>query len=268
VKSRHGVAWALPAWGVCFILFVGGVQAQPAYLCREPLGLPDADGDGVRDACDCAAADPNAFWIPSEVETLTVPSASTVVWDGLPISPGSNLTYDVLRGDLSDFKAGGLGTEVCLADDVAATTAPAGTDPPSGRVWFLLVRANNRCGGGPFADGQVHSACTLPGATPPPAIGRVRGEANGLDYVLSWPAEPAASTYAVYRIGPGVASERYGDCVASGLITTTWTDVGVLNGSPPTALTYIVVARNAGGESALGWDGLGRPRLRLSAPCP
>ena len=74
----------MPAWAFCFILSGPAAQAQPAYLCSEPLGLPDADGDGVRDACDCASADPNAFWLPSEVETLTVPSSSTVVWDGCP----------------------------------------------------------------------------------------------------------------------------------------------------------------------------------------
>jgi hypothetical protein len=126
--------------------------------CR--IALPDADGDGVPDASDCAPGDPAAWAVPGEASDLTMsgsPGQTTLRWN-TPASPGGSVVYyDVLRSPL----AGDFSAPACVAKDITANTAADAALPA--KLLYYLVRAKNRCGAnlGARSDGapRVAGAC-------------------------------------------------------------------------------------------------------------
>jgi len=119
--------------------------------------FPDADADGVADACDCAPSQAGAYGLPVEVPTLRVTgaAATTLGWDSQAPTGGSATSYTVVTGDLSALRAsGGFGVACTLAEGLGAPEAvdprPA---PAAGSAFYYLARASNACGNGSFGRG-------------------------------------------------------------------------------------------------------------------
>lgn len=116
------------------------------------LGNPeqtDADGDLAGDDCDCAPLDPAAQLPPGEVDGLVVTGGSPAFlgWNALP-GGASGLTYDVVRGALSDVRTlPGLGSLGCF-DSALTSTAGSDDEPmPVGDGFIYFVRAVDVCAG-------------------------------------------------------------------------------------------------------------------------
>src|SRR5262249_4969024 len=125
------------------------------------VGAPDADGDGVPDASDCAPADPTAWAVPSEALNLRFPGPPPLTqlqWNA-PATPGGTVVlYDLLRSTVkNDFSAA-----TCLASGVTATSASDATAPTAG--FFYLVRSRNVCGGtlGNASNGTPRTGVSCP----------------------------------------------------------------------------------------------------------
>jgi hypothetical protein len=82
-------------------------------------------------------------------------------WDPAPLAT----SHDVLRGLFAEWPVGpahGDTSEVCLADDLAATSLSDADDPPQGTGFWYLVRGENACGDG------TYGLQYLPGLEPAP----------------------------------------------------------------------------------------------------
>ena len=245
------------------------VFALHPYVCDNPFDISagDADADGVTDACDCDPNDASVFWVPPEVSGLTVDLSGTFAWSDLSLFAGAGLSYDVVKGNVADLRAGVQTTEVCAAEDWSVASFLDTQTPPQNTIWFYVVRGNHSCAAGSFAGDRVHAACQLPPNSPPPPVAGVEGHAAGPDVTVAWRATPGAVDYAIYRVDPS-ASERHGDCLVSGLTASSFTDVNALAGSRPQAVSYYVVGRNGFGESSLGSNGSGQQIFRSGTSCP
>lgn len=115
------------------------------------MTLPESDGDGVVDACDCAPADGAAFDGPSEVSGDAFPSKETYTWASLATITGPGTVYDVARGTISQLRAdGGFGAATCQSSGQATVTYSDVQTPPADDVFYYLVRARNACGTGSY----------------------------------------------------------------------------------------------------------------------
>lgn len=135
--------------------------ANDAAQVSTTIGAPDADGDGVPDASDCAAGDPAVWAIPGEATSVRFPTpgdTATLQWTA-PAAPGGTLLrYDLLRSaSKSDFSAA-----ACVASGLTATTAADATAPAS--ALYYLVRSRNACGGnlGAGSNGVPRSGAACP----------------------------------------------------------------------------------------------------------
>ena len=112
---------------------------------------PDADGDGVENSGDCAPLDASAFAVPGEVTGVRlVRGPLTLNWS--VVAGGTGTVYDILAGRLENLPVdpGSDGTEACLADGVAGTSISVSDPFPVGRGFWYLVRAGNGCGIGTY----------------------------------------------------------------------------------------------------------------------
>jgi subtilisin family serine protease len=127
---------------------------------------PDGDGDGIADACDCAAANGGAFDHPSEVTGMAYASDSVFTWSSMATSSGSGTVYDLLRGDLTGLRNGDpVALATCLATGVTATAYEDLSSPASNGAYYYLVGARNACGKGGFgadSEGIARSHLTCP----------------------------------------------------------------------------------------------------------
>jgi glucose/arabinose dehydrogenase len=159
-------------------LYVVSLTNGAIYRIGPKAGaVPDADRDGVGDACDCAPSDSAAFALPSEVLRLRVRGGSptTFGWDAQAAVAGSGTTSTVVSGDLVALRAErGFASACTLASGLdipqATETRP---DPPVGSGYYYLVRAANDCGAGTFGDGSgsPDPRDALDAASPPPCAG-------------------------------------------------------------------------------------------------
>jgi hypothetical protein len=130
-------------------------------IARHPASAPaDGDGDGVADAIDCAAADPEAWFLPGGATDLrfSAGSASMLQWTA-PLEPGGrSLRYDFLRSGRADDWSGGT----CLASGLTVTTTADPAIPTT--AFYYLVRTRNACGAnlGVRSDGAPRSAPACP----------------------------------------------------------------------------------------------------------
>jgi serine protease AprX len=128
--------------------------------------LPDTDGDGIADACDCATADAGAYDAPAEVEGLAFGGDKAAFsWESLARADGDGTAYDHLRGDLSDLRGGGsIAAAACLSPASTATSLTDTATPAAGVGFYYLVQARNACGSGGWGDAsdgtpRSHVAC-------------------------------------------------------------------------------------------------------------
>jgi aldose sugar dehydrogenase len=139
-------------------LYIVSLFSGTVYRIGPKAGaFPDADGDGVDDACDCAPTDPGSFAPPVEVPRLRVSgtTAPSILWDSQAANAGPGTTYTVVTGNLAALRADGGFASACTLRQ--GSTIPEFTDaranPPAGSGYYYLVRAENACGSGTFGDG-------------------------------------------------------------------------------------------------------------------
>jgi subtilisin family serine protease len=127
---------------------------------------PDGDGDGIANACDCAAADGGVYDAPPEVTGLSLAAdKATLTWASLSREAGTGTVYDVIAGDLDALRTSRtIAAAFCLE---SAGTSNASSDTqvlPPGTGRYYLIQARNTCGLSGFgADSngtaRVHSNC-------------------------------------------------------------------------------------------------------------
>lgn len=115
-----------------------------------PPALPDTDGDGWKDACDCDPTDATSFAIPADVTGLVWSSRSQFEWESGAALWGSSTHYDVASGELDDVATPWPSNyDLCVASGIAITRTQETTPlPAGGAARFFLVRATNPCGTG------------------------------------------------------------------------------------------------------------------------
>ncbi|HKQ61222.1 MAG TPA: PQQ-dependent sugar dehydrogenase [Candidatus Polarisedimenticolaceae bacterium] len=153
-------------------LYVTSLAPNPSVIRIAPLAgsFPDADGDLVDNACDCAPGDVGAFAPPVEVPRLRVSGRSPLGlgWNAQRGTAGSGTKYAVVSGSLAALHSGGLATSCTLAANLAL---PRDDDtraaPPAGDGYFYLVRASNSCAAATFGAGRTALDAALPPACPP-----------------------------------------------------------------------------------------------------
>ncbi|HEX6853194.1 MAG TPA: S8 family serine peptidase [Candidatus Polarisedimenticolaceae bacterium] len=121
---------------------------------------PDADADGIADACDCAAANGGAYDAPAEAGGIRFDTKSALAWDALAREAGNGTVYDLVRGDLADLRAAGsIAASICQgpATTAATRTDPATPAPEAG--FYYLVQARNACGVGGWGAGRTRGTC-------------------------------------------------------------------------------------------------------------
>lgn len=119
--------------------------------------FPDADADGVDDACDCGATDPFAYAAPGAIprqRILGVPP-HTNFWDDRTGAFGPGTTTTIVSGLAADLRTQGGYAGACdLAVGVAGTSfVDPRPDPAPGQAYYYLMAPRNSCGNGTFGDG-------------------------------------------------------------------------------------------------------------------
>jgi hypothetical protein len=125
------------------------------------IHLPDGDGDGIADVCDCATAASGTFDVPGDTENLAFGAdKATLTWESWSLPAGSGTVYDAVRGDLENLRATGtIAAASCLgAPGTSASTTDA-TVPAAGAGLYYVVQARNACGAGGWGGGSAHAAC-------------------------------------------------------------------------------------------------------------
>jgi hypothetical protein len=125
------------------------IHYNPTSIVLEILA--DLDGDGVRNLSDCAPLDPTAWSLPAEVAGVVFgANQQTLSWGSLAAQAGPALTYDLMRGLISQQPVGGGAAETCLAPDTGATQSTDASIPAIGAGLYYLVRGTNVCGVGTY----------------------------------------------------------------------------------------------------------------------
>lgn len=127
---------------------------------------PDGDGDGIADACDCAASDGGAYDAPPPVSGLVLGAdKTTLTWGSLSREAGNGTIYDVIAGDLDGLRSSGLiAAASCVASAGTANSISDGQIPAAGSGSYYLIQARNTCALGGFGTSsngtpRVHSDC-------------------------------------------------------------------------------------------------------------
>ena len=127
---------------------------------------PDGDGDGIANACDCAAADGGAYDAPPEVTGLRLDAdKTTLTWASLSREAGTGTLYDVITGDLDALRSSGLiAGASCVSSAGTANFVADVQVPAEGAGVYYLIQARNTCGVSDFGASsngtpRVHSDC-------------------------------------------------------------------------------------------------------------
>jgi hypothetical protein len=120
----------------------------------------DDDGDGVGNACDCAPNDGGATAPPSLSILNFSPDQETLYWTDV----GSSTIRSVVRGMIDELPVGSGPSELCLMSEDVRLSLIDSDQPPIGRSYWYLMRAENACGVetyGQASDGtpRVTGAC-------------------------------------------------------------------------------------------------------------
>ena len=122
---------------------------------------PDADADGIADACDCAASAPAAFDKPGEVTGVAFAADKTTLsWESWAPAAGNGTVYDVVRGDLANLRATGtIAGAGCLGTPGASASVTDVVTPAVGAGFYYAVQARNVCASGGFGAAGAHASC-------------------------------------------------------------------------------------------------------------
>jgi len=173
--GEKAIVWGGSAGG-------GGFATGGRYcVCRSATFFKDADGDGrgdpsqsasfcaappgyVSNSADCDDADASVWGTPGEVQGLILGDNVSLSWSA-PSDPGTlSPLYDAIRS-ASPVDFGTSAT--CVATDSASPGATDPAAPPSGGIFFYLIRAQSACanGQGPLgydSNGTLRSGRSCP----------------------------------------------------------------------------------------------------------
>ena len=122
---------------------------------------PDADADGIADACDCLPSDGGVYDVAAEVAGVAFDAAKTTLsWSSQARQAGNGTAYDVVRGDLQTLRATGTIADAACHGTVGTSTsiADAATPAPDAGFYYV-VRARNGCGDGGWGAARSHGTC-------------------------------------------------------------------------------------------------------------
>ncbi|HKQ59787.1 MAG TPA: PQQ-dependent sugar dehydrogenase [Candidatus Polarisedimenticolaceae bacterium] len=145
--------------GLLYVVDHGGAIFRIAPLAGS---VPDADGDRVDDACDCAPADAGAFELPRDVGLLRISGKSPTAlgWNDQRAASGNGTSYAVLSGGLGALRSSGTFDAACTL--ASGLTLPSHSDPrpasPVGDGTYYFARAVNGCGAGPAGRSALDGA--------------------------------------------------------------------------------------------------------------
>ena len=182
LKNRIGLSRCIlsrsadPAVSPTYVTECGGTTAatRPNNLFGWGLASawdaihlgPDADADGIPDACDCAPADGGAYDLPGEVGGIRFDTGPDIIsWNSLALEAGPGIVYDLLRGDLADLRdLGTIEDASCLAGGTSANSFEDLDLPLADGAFYYLVQARNGCGAGGWGSNssgtaRVHESC-------------------------------------------------------------------------------------------------------------
>jgi hypothetical protein len=145
-RFDHAAAWTgqeMLVWGGSALSQVDRVMHWYGNAHQGPLA--DSDGDGVLSCQDCDDHNAAVWGLPGEVTGLLFSDAITIDWSPPAFAGATIVGYDLLRSDVaSDFQT----SAECVASGIKGTAATDTSAPPTGGVFFYLVRALNACPGG------------------------------------------------------------------------------------------------------------------------
>ena len=122
----------------------------------------DSNGCTVNDTCQsgvCAAG--ATIPAPAEIAGMAIgPDRSAISWSPV-VNAGPGVVYDVVRGVVAEFPAGGGPAETCVATGVASTTISDAATPAAQSSFWYLTRGRNACGTGTYGYAENHG---VPGA--------------------------------------------------------------------------------------------------------
>jgi aldose sugar dehydrogenase len=141
-------------------LYLVSLTRGAVYRIGPKVGVfPDADGDAVADACDCAPTNATAYAVPAVIPRLRATSVgpTTLRWDPQTATAGTGTTYTVVSGDARALRPdGGFASACTLRQGLTSPEISEGrTDPPAGSAYYYLARAETACGAGTFGDSSL-----------------------------------------------------------------------------------------------------------------
>ncbi len=145
------------------------VELNPEQRDFDADGIGDAcqdsDGDGVKDADDCAPALRHQKSLPGEVPPFLnlVPAGGATTLSWLPATQGP--VHNVYRGSLAGVGQGFYG-HTCLQGGLPRRTTTDTGAPPTGQAFYYLVSGVNTCGEGPIGFSPLGEPLPANGSCP------------------------------------------------------------------------------------------------------
>jgi len=158
-RYRHGAVWTgdrMIVWGGN-TGFTGTLYSGSRYAVSL-----DSDADGIEDSCDCAPTDPLAFSSPPGITGVRwLSDTTTLEWESAAAEAGAGTTYDVMRGETTEFPPGSGASEICVEAGTSSTSTSDFGAPPVGTGRYYLVRAANSCGIGSYGSNSSGNPRTV-----------------------------------------------------------------------------------------------------------
>jgi fibronectin type 3 domain-containing protein len=138
------------------------------------------------------------------------------------------------------------GAEVTIVTGVS-TTSYTDTGLTDGTTYYYVVTAVN-ANGESLASDEASATPAVPAAPTAPTDVMATPAAQQIN--LSWDAVPGATSYEIERLdGTAMAADFVGVTpLVTGLTTTSYADIGLVNGA---TFSYVIVATNAYGDSSI-----------------
>ena len=174
------------------LLYLVAISQGRIYrIGPNPGAFPDADGDSVNDACDCAPLDRSAFAPPVEAPAIRIAwpysgitgVVTALAWDVQYATAGGGARSTVVSGDLGALRhdTGFANTCTLGSNIILPPFIDTRPEPPPGYGYYYLARSGNACGAGTYGDGtgSPDPRDALDAATNLPVCGLCTGRTGG-----------------------------------------------------------------------------------------